>query len=381
MLEQTFQHLYDRLNPIPSRWWDTVYINNKTFVKLSLVCKEWHHLAKPFRTAVFIASEKGAKRFLSTFRKANLRVDKLHYAESLPEDLLAKVLSIIPKKTLSALSIPVDMIQGKHVYQILKNEGSLHPIQSLHIHGKLSNDYQTTWWKRAYVMHNIPTLTELSLTGLYIKGVSQEVSAAVLSPIKKLQLERLRFQSPLAIEHLCRHIVYHLKEVRLSNMASAEIQNILLYLGTSWAVLHRLELVGVPNLPSGLTSPIVVDTETGELPCTDSSSKNDRLDRLRALATICRQLRFETAAQINFFKAFLQFSTFVDDKYAALLPLPDTFKLRKELDEDRVKAFQQAYTLLTGSYEKPTIVDPPEFFDIYEPFDDSGWWDPPWTLE
>lgn len=386
VLEEIFTHLYHRLNPNPSRWWDTVYINNKTFIKISLVCKDWHKLATSFRSSLFIASEKGARRFISTFRRAKLHIEKLHYSSSIPEDLLVKLLPLIQKKSFTALSVPVDMIQGRHVYHILKNESTLHPIQSLHIHGKLADDYHTSWWKKAYIMHNIPTLTELSLTGLFIKGIVHEVSAAIKSPIKKLQLERLRFQSSLAIEHLCRPILYDLEEARIASIACDDVHQILDYLGTSWVGLRRLELHAMPDfIFPGVTNTFIVDTRSGEIlpTCGIAPTINDRMHRVRALFALLRQMKFETAVQVFFFTELVRICTATDDIYGKPLNLPEVFRLRKSLDKEQTKEFRRAYALLSGSNVRPNIIDPPEFFDIYGGAidDDSGNWDGPFGFE
>lgn len=274
------------------------------------------------------------------------------------------------------------MIQGKHVYYILKNEATLHPIESLHIHGRLADDYHTSWWKKAYIMHNVPTLTELSLTGLYIKGLVREVSAAVKSPIKKLQLERLRFHSGFAVEHLCRPILYDLVDIRFTNIPGWAVAELVNYLCTSWTGIHRIELKEIPDYRPFGPEPLIVDTQTGELPeeCISATSKDARLQKIRAMLTLGRQLRFETSKQMGFLFTLVDFCK---DEYRDLYHIPRSFQFRKKLDQDQLKAFNQAYALLTGSHVKPKTIDPSEFFDIYGGYldDDSGNWDGPNAYE
>lgn len=373
LVEHIFQLLHERLNPNPDRWWETAHINNKTFVKLSLVCKDWQVLAKQFRSVLFIGSEKGAKRFLTTFKRARLSITKLHYGVHIPDDLLFKLLPLLNRK-LTALSLPVDMLQSKHAYNLLKNPSTNHPIHSVHVHGKLADDYHTSWWKKAYLLHDIPTLRELSLTGLYIKGIVREISAAVKSPITTLSLERLRFQSSLAVEHLCRPILYDLEDLHVSTIAPDHTRDILMYLSTSWTGLKRLDIPLFPAADSGKAAhPLLLDLSTKQLSSDNSATQEDRLERVQALFKLCRKLKFNTAASVQFVDSMNQICFAAD--FAKPLPLPSVFNLRKELNEEDTKGFLQAYALLTGTRARPTIVDPPEFFDIYAPYIDSAHWE------
>lgn len=359
LIENIFELLYCRLNPDPSRWWDTAYISNRTFIKVSLVCKEWHLLAKRHRNAIFIGSEKGAKRFLSTFRKASVNIDKLHYDVKIPVEILNKMLPLLNRR-LTALSIPVDMLQSKHIYDLLKNPETNHSIQSFHIYGKLADDYQGSWWKRAYFMHNVPTLRELSLTNLFIKGTVTEISAAVLSPISKISFERLRFQSPAAIEHLCRHILYNVEDVKLSGLLTEDENDVLTYFGTSWVGLKRIEL-----LKNSVST--TIDTRLERASANNCIQDEETMEKMKAFFRLCRKLKFETSRSIGFLPNVMKIL-----KSENSLSLPREFKLRKELEEDELKQFRRDHALLTGSSDF-TLIDPPEFFDIYGEALEAQW--------
>jgi hypothetical protein len=377
LIEQIFQHLYERLNPDPDRWWATARFSSRTFVKLSLVSKDWHTIAKKFRGAGFIGSEKGAKRFLSTFRKSNISIKKLHYDVNIADELLNKLLPLL-HRGLTAVSIPVEMLNSKHAYTLFKNPATNHQIQSVHIYGKLADDYHTSWWKKAYIIHDIPTLTELSLTSLFIKGTPTEISAAVKSPIKSLSLVRIRFRSLASIEHLLRPIVYALEDIRILSLPSPELSRLLSYAGTSWVGLKRIEFPISDYAPhrSAMkvsdTSVLVIDVRKDVLNGEEFKQDEHNIHRLRALFQLYRKLNFETALSINFLDSALRIckSGPGEDLF---LPLPKVFKLRKQLEDEEVKTFREAYALLTGSKERPTLVDPPEFFDSYFPDDPQAW--------
>jgi len=303
---------------------------------------------------------------LSTFRKARLIINKLHYNIKIPDEVLSKLLPLL-NGGLTALSLPADMLQSKHAYAIFKDPVSKHRIQSVHIYGKLADDYHTSWWKKAYILHDVPTLTELSLTGLYIKGIVREISAAVKSPITKLSLERLRFQSSTAIEHLCRHILYKLEDVRVRDIPLQETSDILTYFSTSWVGLKRIEVHSsdLSLATRTIGGPLIFELGKEILPAAETWEKEDKMDRVRALLQLCRKLKFDTAFSINFLRMLLKIC---ESGSARVLPLPQTFNLRIKLEDDEVEDFQKAYSLLTGSKVRPTLVDPPEFFDIYEPY-------------
>lgn len=264
------------------------------------------------------------------------------------------------KRNLTALSIPADILQSKHMYDLVKNPDLCHPIQSIHIYGKLADDYHGSWWKRAYFIHNVPTLTELSLTNLFIKGVVTEISAAVLSPITKVSFERLRFQSPAACEHLCRHILYETQDLRVSGLTSEDEKDVLTYFGASWSGLKRIELLRSSER-------VVIDTRS-EVASTDNAIKDEEtMERMQALFRLCRKLKFETSRSIDFLSSVMKIL-----QSHELLQLPKEFKLRKELEKDEVKQFSLDYALLTGSSEF-TLIDPPEFFEIYGEALEAQW--------
>lgn len=224
--------------------------------------------------------------------------------------------------------------------------------------------------EEAYIIHNVPTLTELSLTGLFIKGITAEISAAVKSPINKLSLERITFGYPDSLEHLIRPIVYALEDLRISNVSLTDLCGLLSCAFTSWVGLKRLELPAYYSTFEALPviRSLVVDVRKNIMIGVYPHQNEQNLDRMRALFQLCRKLKFETALSMDLLSLTEKIA-----RCSPVLPLPKVFKFRKQLDEEEMKDFRKAYILLTGSKDRPTLVDPPEFFDSYFPDDPQPW--------
>lgn len=200
-------------------WWAADAADQRLWVSLRLVCKDWNALCRKHGHLLLLTSKKTAHcllRHVSAFAHGDMRVI---YRETLPDALLEKLLPLVlPSAT--SLSLPWDMMPTKHVNSLLKGEHS--KVQQVHVrgsaHGEAKPQYSGDFWKKMYHLHRVPHLVELTFTGVLVQGAFREFQASVVSPIRRLHLEDVVFADIKAVEHFAWPLVHNVTELKLAHV-------------------------------------------------------------------------------------------------------------------------------------------------------------------
>jgi hypothetical protein len=326
------------------------------------VSKDWYDVTKKYRSSLFLSSEKGAKRSLGRIRKAKLTIVKLHYAETMSDDLLAKLLPVV-SGNLSALSIPLGMLQTKHMHALLK--AGTNTITSVHVHGRPSDAYTGTWWKKAYILHDLPNLHELALTGLRVRGQFERFQAAVKSPIKKLRFDRIQFESEDCVGHLCWALVYHVNELHLRNIAVIYAEPMLQILSS---VRTGLSVITTENLQNNLPW----TTEEEALKCVAKNVEFMSINQLQGLA-VFNGLNFQ-GSNYTRIEAFLEIRRYLASRSAMELPfllpilfswsrhpseyMPNRLAIKSDITEDEKARLLECCSILNPEGPLPQFYEP-----------------------
>jgi hypothetical protein len=204
---------------------DSALDQQKIWIILSLVCKDWAKMTIPYRNLLILPTPRSVKRYIAHHPKLeasgivtrHLRVNDA----SIPEDILLKLVPLV-SRGLTSLSISSAALQTRYLHDLIKSEHC--NLQEIHVmgydHSSPPTPFITSgdWWKQAYRLHRIDTLTELKLSDIIFYGAFREFQASVLSPIGTLQLQNVYFSSKTAIEHLAWPLVYTLRNVTLINV-------------------------------------------------------------------------------------------------------------------------------------------------------------------
>lgn len=178
----------------------------------------------PHRKLLILPTPRSVKRFVAHSPKlqaSGVVIRHLRTGDAfIPEDILLKLVPHV-SRTLTSLSISFGALQSRYVHDLIKSGHC--KLKRIHIVGdkKVLRSSSTTsgdWWKKAYILHRIGSLIELKISNIYFYGEFREFQASVLSPIRTLHLEGVCFETDKAVEHFAWPLVYHLKDISLTNV-------------------------------------------------------------------------------------------------------------------------------------------------------------------